>query len=252
MSTGKFGNLSSSKKSHYLKGSAPSNFVSSRSRPTLKMPTTTTVRSSRAGQARTRNTNALPSVGVGYGRVPRTARTLKKNGMRPDLRVRSEASKPPLRLIQHKHEAWWFYRYLSQVYDHIVNPGHWTESMREDALKPARLNEKQRVVDVGGGTGFSTTGVVAAGVKPTNITLVDQSPHQLEKARKKPQLQGCTIMEGDAENLDFPTNEFDRYVSCGSIEYWPDPQRGIAEAYRVVEAWWFSLHGGTRSPDALA
>ena len=199
------------------------------------MPTTTTVRSSRAGQARTRNTNALPSVGVGYRRVPRTARTLKKNGLRPDLRVRSEASKPPLRLIQHKHEAWWFYRYLSQVYDHIVNPGHWTESMREDALKPARLNEKQRVVDVGGGTGFSTTGVVAAGVKPTNITLVDQSPHQLEKARKKPQLQGCTIMEGDAENLDFPTNEFDRYVSCGSIEYWPDPQRGIAEAYRVVK-----------------
>jgi len=25
-----------------------------------------------------------------------------------------------------------------------------------------------------------------------------------------------------------------RYVSAGSIEYWPDPQRAIAEAYRVV------------------
>lgn len=107
--------------------------------------------------------------------------------------------------------------------------------MREAALEPARLNEKQRVIDVGGGTGFSTTGIVEAGVTPTNITLVDQSPHQLEKARKKPQLEGCTIQVGDAENLDFPTNEFDRYVSCGSIEYWPDPQRGIAEAYRVIK-----------------
>lgn len=31
-----------------------------------------------------------------------------------------------------------------------------------------------------------------------------------------------------------PTDGFDRYVSAGSIEYWPDPQRGIREAYRVI------------------
>lgn len=44
------------------------------------------------------------------------------------------------RLIQHKAEAFWFYRFLSIVYDHIVNPGHWTEDMREDALEPAKLD----------------------------------------------------------------------------------------------------------------
>jgi len=27
------------------------------------------------------------------------------------------------------------------------------------------------------------------------VTLLDQSPHQLEKARKKPDLQGVTILE---------------------------------------------------------
>ena len=43
-------------------------------------------------------------------------------------------------------------------------------------------------------------------------------------------------MLGDAENLPFADDTFDRYVSAGSIEYWPDPQRGIAEAYRVVRA----------------
>ena len=41
-------------------------------------------------------------------------------------------------------------------------------------------------------------------------------------------------MQGDAEDLPFPTDSFDRYVSAGSIEYWPEPQRGIKEAYRVV------------------
>ena len=42
------------------------------------------------------------------------------------------------------------------------------------------------------------------------------------------------VLQGDAEDLPLPTDGFDRYVSAGSIEYWPDPQRGIREAYRVV------------------
>lgn len=45
-----------------------------------------------------------------------------------------------LRLIQHKSEAYWFYRYLSIVYDHVVNPGHWTIDMRDAALIPAKLD----------------------------------------------------------------------------------------------------------------
>jgi methylase of polypeptide subunit release factors len=63
------------------------------------------------------------------------------------------ASKP--RFIQHKQEAFWFYRFLSIVYDHVINPGHWTEDMREDALEVADLNDPNlKVVDVGAGTGI--------------------------------------------------------------------------------------------------
>ncbi|KAI5054941.1 hypothetical protein GOP47_0030086 [Adiantum capillus-veneris] len=143
------------------------------------------------------------------------------------------ASQP--RFIQHKQEAFWFYRFLSIVYDHIINPGHWTEDMREDALEPADLNDPNlTVVDVGGGTGFCTQGIVKH-VNPKNVTILDQSPHQLAKARQKEDLKECTIMEGDAEDLPFPTDYVDRYVSAGSIEYWPDPQRGIKEAYRVLK-----------------
>ena len=54
-----------------------------------------------------------------------------------------------------------------------------------------------QVVDVGGGTGFCTQGIVQS-VKPTNVTLIDQSPHQLEKARKKADLQGVSIVEASA------------------------------------------------------
>eukprot|EP00891_Asterochloris_glomerata_P003576 jgi/Astpho2/3576/Aster-06483 len=146
-----------------------------------------------------------------------------------------------LRFIQHKEEAFWFYRFLSIVYDKVVNPGHWTEDMREDALSVAKLDSPSlKVCDVGGGTGFCTLGIVKAGVDARNITLVDQSPHQLEKAKQKPFLRGVTIKEpwlvqGDAEDLPLPTDGFDRYVSAGSIEYWPEPQRGIREAYRVLK-----------------
>ncbi|KAK9841313.1 hypothetical protein WJX74_003696 [Apatococcus lobatus] len=107
--------------------------------------------------------------------------------------------------------------------------------MRTDALEPAKLDSPNlKVADVGGGTGFCTQGVVKT-VSASNVTLVDQSPHQLEKARTKPDLQGVTVMEGDAEDLPLPTDGFDRYVSAGSIEYWPEPQRGICEAYRVTK-----------------
>lgn len=50
-------------------------------------------------------------------------------------------------------------------------------------LCPANTREAAptwlQVVDVGGGTGFCTQGVVKAGIPPANITLIDQSPQQV-------------------------------------------------------------------------
>lgn len=123
------------------------------------------------------------------------------------------ASQP--RFIQHKKEAFWFYRFLSIVYDHVINPGHWTEDMRDEALEPADLSDRNMiVVDVGGGTGFTTLGIVKH-VDAKNVTILDQSPHQLAKAKQKEPLKECKIIEGDAEDLPFPTDYADRYVSAG-------------------------------------
>lgn len=54
--------------------------------------------------------------------------------------AQAESKSGKIRLIQHKEEAFWFYRFLSIFYDTIVNPGHWTEDMRTDALSVAELN----------------------------------------------------------------------------------------------------------------
>jgi len=141
-----------------------------------------------------------------------------------------------VRLLQHKAEAYWFYRVLSRVYDRWVNPLFWTPAMRATALGAAALDDRSLLtLDVGAGTGFTTEGIVEH-VDPDRVTMLDQSPHQLARAERKPRLDRCTKLLGDAEQLPFPADRFDRYVSAGSIEYWPNPQRAIAEAYRVLRA----------------
>jgi MPBQ/MSBQ methyltransferase len=57
----------------------------------------------------------------------------------------------------------------------------------------------------------------------------------MSKARAKPELSSCASSLGDAERIPYETDRFDRYVSAGSIEYWPDPEQGIREAYRVIK-----------------
>jgi MPBQ/MSBQ methyltransferase len=139
-----------------------------------------------------------------------------------------------MRFVQHKKEAYWFYRFLSLGYDNWVNPLFWTPAMRERALASARLDDPGlETLDAGAGTGFTTEGIVAH-IDPARVTMLDQSPHQLARAARRPALAACTRLLGDAEALPFGDDAFDRYVSAGSIEYWPDPQRGIAEAYRVL------------------
>ncbi len=154
-----------------------------------------------------------------------------------------------MRLIQHKREAYWFYRFLSPLYDRWVNPLFWTAEMRDRALELGRLDDRSlKTLDVGAGTGFSSEGI-ARHVDAANLTLLDQSPHQLSRARRKPALQGAEIVQGDAEDLPFPTDHFDRWVSCGSIEYWPEPQAAMAEAYRVLKPGGIAVLVGPLPPE---
>jgi MPBQ/MSBQ methyltransferase len=151
-------------------------------------------------------------------------------------------------LIQHKKEAYWFYRFVSPVYDRWVNPLFWTPELRGAALRLARLDDSRlRTLDVGAGTGFSTVGIVER-IEADAVTMLDQSHDQLRRADAKPELADCRKLVGDAEALPFADDSFDRYVSCGSIEYWPDPGRAIAEAHRVVRPGGTVLIVGPLSP----
>ena len=89
--------------------------------------------------------------------------------------------------------------------------------MRAAALEGARLDAPDlEVLDAGAGTGFTTEGIVER-VAPAGVTMLDQSPTSSPAPSASPRWRGCAKLLGDAEELPFATDRFDRYVSAGSV-----------------------------------
>src|SRR5215218_9657421 len=142
-----------------------------------------------------RQRTSRPSVFVSSNRTP-AAQSHRRPGSAAAARrwcVRmvgsgSQSSRLGMRFTQGKREAYWFYRFVSPLYDRWVNPLFWTPELRTAALALARLDDPRlRTLDVGAGTGFSTVGIVervAAGA----VTMLDQSHDQLRRADAKPEL----------------------------------------------------------------
>ncbi|WEL16386.1 SAM-dependent methyltransferase [Halorhabdus sp. SVX81] len=133
-------------------------------------------------------------------------------------------------ILEDKARARLFYKYLSKVYDR-VNPFIWNERMRTDALELLDIGTDDRVLDVGCGTGFGTEGILE---HTDDVYGLDQSPHQLAKAREKLGDGPAQFCFGDAERLPFEADTFDVVWSSGSIEYWPNPVTALRECRRVA------------------
>ncbi len=134
-------------------------------------------------------------------------------------------------VLEDKGRARLFYKYLSRVYDRI-NPFVWNAEMRDEALDRTGIEQGDRVLDVGCGTGFGTEGLLQ---HTDDVHGLDQSVHQLEKAWAKfGKTDRVDFYRGDAERLPFADDSFDHYWSSGSIEYWPNPVDAIGEARRVT------------------
>jgi len=150
-------------------------------------------------------------------------------------------------ILEDKSRARLFYKYLSKVYDR-VNPFIWNEEMRAEALTMLDIEDDDRVLDVGCGTGFATEGLLE---HTENVHGLDQSVHQLEKAWDKlGKRDPVSFYRGDAERLPFTDDTFDVVWSSGSIEYWPDPVATLRDMRRVVKPGGQVLVVGPNNPQS--
>ncbi len=104
-------------------------------------------------------------------------------------------------------------------------------------LDLARIVEGDRVLDVAAGAGEPAISA-AKRVGPTGSVLAtDISPAILGYARRAATAQGLSNVETrvmDGERLELPDASFDAVISRVGLIYFPDQQRALAEAMRVL------------------
>jgi ubiquinone/menaquinone biosynthesis C-methylase UbiE len=102
--------------------------------------------------------------------------------------------------------------------------------------KAYRLEPGLQVLDVGCGTGHFTQWFAEV-VGPTGqVTGLDNSQVLLAEARRRVQDRGLPLeyVHGDAHQLPFPDNHFDRCYANLVLEHLEEPQRALAELVRVA------------------
>jgi len=123
------------------------------------------------------------------------------------------------------------YRRYANHYDRIFGPVF--APGRRLALRALGIGAGQRVLEVGVGTGLSLPYYHAE----SRVVGIDISPEMLAKAQERTEREGLTqvesLLEMDAENLDFPDNSFDAVVAMYVASVVPHPDKLISEMRRV-------------------
>ena len=109
-----------------------------------------------------------------------------------------------------------------RLYQHVVG-----EVMRVAAGVPS-----PRVLDLGCGTGALAACLLDA-IPGCSLAGVDLSPRMVEVARARLR-DRAEVLLGDAERLPFHDAAFDVVVCNDSFHHYPDPERAVFQAWRVL------------------
>ena len=115
----------------------------------------------------------------------------------------------------------------ADIYDQFA--GQITVGAAEPLLDAAGVGAGMRVLDVACGPGYVAASAAARGA---HVIGVDFAADMVGEARRR--YPGIEFREGDAENLAFDAASFDAVVCAFGILHIADPDKAIAEAYRVL------------------
>jgi len=125
------------------------------------------------------------------------------------------------------------YRRYSGYYDYLFGPI--LHSGRRLTVSLANTSPKQRILEVGVGTGLSLPFY-----RPdSRVTGIDISPEMLKRARSRVARLNLDHVEAlhemDAENPSFPEASFDAVIAMYVISVVPNPDRLLSEMRRICK-----------------
>ena len=111
--------------------------------------------------------------------------------------------------------------------------GRWSRKLAVPFIEFAGLDDGERVLDVGCGTG-SLTFALPQAANVGEVAAFDYSPVFVEEARRRNSDPRITIQQADACAIPFPDDRFDRALALLVLHFVPDAGRAVAEVRRVV------------------
>lgn len=119
----------------------------------------------------------------------------------------------------------------AEAYERFM--GRWSQHLAPPFLKFAGLNDGDRVLDVGSGTG-SLAFAVQKEAPTSRVVGIDFSPAYVAYAQSRPGGDRVTFEEGDAQRLRFPDGSFDRSLALLVVNFIPDRSAAVREMARVT------------------
>ena len=119
----------------------------------------------------------------------------------------------------------------ADVYEHLM--GRWSRRLAPLLIKFGGLDDGDRVIDVGCGTG-SLTFTLPMFANVAAITGIDMTESYVASARTRNTDLRITIDLGDARGLPYADASFDRAYSSLVLHFIPDAAKAVSEMCRVV------------------
>jgi ubiquinone/menaquinone biosynthesis C-methylase UbiE len=113
--------------------------------------------------------------------------------------------------------------------------GRWSRMLAQAHIAYAGVQDGDRVLDVGAGTG-SLASAVAAVNKRGEVVGIDPSEVFIAHARNAVGSERVRFDVGDAQNLQFDDASFDRTLALLVMNFIPDHNKAIAEMRRVTRS----------------
>lgn len=109
-------------------------------------------------------------------------------------------------------------------------------------------------IDLGGGPGM--LGIWLAKLSQLKVIVYDMMPECVELVAENSIANGVSgkvsARQGKAEQMNFADNSVDLVVSRGSIFFWEDQKKGLAEIYRILKpGGWAYVGGGFGNKEIL-